>query len=131
MNLQRSSLPLLLALPVLAIAACASGSAIVTGNTRPPIATEQVKIYLEPPAEFEVIGLVNASSDAGWTEQGSLDYAVKELKKQAAKLGANGVLIMSSGETTSTIVSGQGKAAYAIPVTAKTVQGKAIFVKTQ
>ena len=131
MNLQRSSLLLLLALPVLANAACASGSAIVTDNTRPPIPTEQVKIYLEPPAEFEVIGLVNASSDAGWTEQGSLDYAVKELKKQAAKLGANGVLIMSSGETTSTIVSGQGKTAMAIPVTAKTVQGKAISVKTQ
>ena len=123
--------PIPFALPVLAIAACVSGSAIVTGTTRPPIAPEQVKTYLEPPAEFEVIGLVNASSDAGWTEQGSLDYAIKELKKQVAKLGANGVLIMSSGETTSTIVSGQGKSAYASPVTAKTVQGKAIFVKTQ
>jgi hypothetical protein len=124
MNLQRSSV-VFLALAVLAIAACASGSAIVTGNTRPPIPLEQVKIYLEPPAEFEIIGLVSASSDAGWTAQGSLDYAVKELKKQAAKLGANGVLLVSSGETTSTIVSG----AYAVPVTAKTVQGKAIFVK--
>src|SRR5688500_2039463 len=101
MNLYRSAL-LLLPLAVLGIAACASGSAIVTGNTRAPVAPEQVKIYLEPPAEFEVIGLVNASSDAGWTEQGSLDYAIKELKKQAAKLGANGVLIVSSGETTST-----------------------------
>jgi hypothetical protein len=130
MNLQRSSL-VLLALAVVAIAGCASGSAIITGNARAPVAPEQVKIYLEPPAEFEVIGLVNASSDAGWTEQGSLDYAIKELKKQAAKIGANGVLIVSSGETTSTIVSGNGKGVYAIPVTAKTVQGKAIFVKAQ
>lgn len=130
MNLHRCSF-VLRALAALAIAACASGSAIITGKTRDPIAPEQVKIYLEPPAEFEVIGLVNASSDAGFTEQKSLDYAIKELKKQAAKLGANGVLIVSSGEKTSTIVSGTGAGAYAIPVTAKTVQGKAIFVKAQ
>lgn len=111
---------------VLMIAACASGSAIVTGNKRAPIAPQQVKIYLDPPAIFEVIGLVNASSDAGWTEQESMDYAVDELKKQASKLGANGVLLVSSGETTTGVVVGQG---YAIPVAAKTVQGKAIFVQ--
>jgi hypothetical protein len=107
---------------VLAIAACASGSAIVAGKTRAPTSKEQVKVYLEPPTEFEVIGLVSASSDAGWTEQGSLNYAIAELKKQAAKLGANGVLIVASGETTAGFV-------YGVPVTAKTVQGKAIFVK--
>ena len=111
---------------VLMIAACASGSAIVTGNKRTPVAPQQVKIYLDPPAIFEVIGLVNASSDAGWTEQESMDYAVDELKKQASKLGANGVLLVSSGETTTGVVVGQG---YAIPVAAKTVQGKAIFVQ--
>lgn len=131
MNLHRSAF-CLLALAVLTIAACASGSAIVTGNTRTPVAPEQVRIYLEPPAAFEVIALVNASSDAGWTEQGSVDYAVTELKKQAAKLGANGVLLLASGETTSTIVGGQGTGyIYAVPVTAKTVQGRAIFVKGQ
>lgn len=131
MNLHRPLLWLLVP-AVLAIAACATGSAIVTGNTRAPVAPEQVRIYLEPPAAFEVIGLVNASSDAGLTEQGSLDYAVEELKKQAAKLGANGVLLVSSGEKTSTIVGGQGTGyVYAIPVTAKTVQGRAIFVTAQ
>lgn len=128
----RSALFLLLAPFVLAIAACASGSAIVTGKTRAPLTPEQVKIYLDPPATFEVIGLVNASSDAGWTEQDSLDYAIEELKTQAAKLGANGVLLLSSTDKTSTIVGGQGTGyIYTIPVTAKTVQGKAIFVNTQ
>jgi len=131
MNLHRSAF-LLLAPALLAIAACATGSAIVTGKTRTPLAPEQVRIYLESPASFEVIGLVNASSDAGWTEQGSVDYAIEELKKQAAKLGANGVLLVSSGDRTSTIVGGQGTGyLYAIPVTAKTVQGRAIFVNTQ
>jgi hypothetical protein len=124
MNMQRSAL-LLLSFAVLAITACASGSSVVTGATRAPIASEQVRLYLEPPADFEVIGLVNASSDAGWNEQGSMDYAIEELKRQAAKLGANGVLIVSSGDTTTAV----GR--YAIPVTAKTVQGRAIFVKAQ
>jgi hypothetical protein len=129
MNLQRSAL-VLLTFAMLVIAACASGSAIVTGNTRAPIALEQVRIYLEPPADFEVIGLVSASSDAGWTEQGSVDYAIEELKKQAAKLGANGVLLVSSGDKTTTVVGGYGTGfVYAVPVTAKTVQGRAIFVK--
>lgn len=122
--------PLFLA--ALALAACASGSAIVTGTKRTPITPDHVKLYLEPPAEFEVIGLVNASSDAGWTQQGSVDYAVAELKKQAAKLGANGVLLLATGETTTTVVGGVGTGyVYAVPVTAKTVQGKAIVVKGQ
>ena len=101
---------------VLTLAACATGSAIVTGNARDPVAPDQVKIYLDPPASFETIGLVSASSDAGITQQWSSEYAMAELKKQAAKLGANGVLLVSSGVNTTN---------------AKTVQGKAIFVKAQ
>ena len=113
----------------LSLVACASGSVIVTGTERTPLDPNQVKLYLEAPANYEIIGIVNASSDAGWTEQGSQDYAVQELKKQAAKLGANGVLLETTGEKTSTIVGGSGTGSfYAIPVTAKTVSGKAIFV---
>jgi len=105
------------------------GSSIVTGTKRPPIDPGKVKLYLQPPSNHEVIDIVNASSDAGWTEQGSIDYAVQELKKQAAKLGANGVLITTTGENTSTVVGGYGTGyLYAIPVTAKTVSGHAIYV---
>lgn len=108
---------------------CASGSSIVTGTAREPTDPNQVKLYLESPINYEIIGIVNASSDAGWTEQQSVDYAVQELKKQAAKLGANGVLIESTGEQTSTIIGGYGTGyQYAIPVTTETVSGKAIFV---
>jgi hypothetical protein len=122
MKLQRY-LPIFLPIVVLAITACASGSAIVTGTKRMPITSEHVTLYLEPPIDYEVIGLVSASSDAGWTEQATVDYAVEELKKQAAKLGANGLLLLSSGDTT-TVVGGHS-------VSGKTVQGKAIFVKEQ
>lgn len=116
-------------LSALLVAACATGSSIVVGQVREPIDPSQVKLYLEAPKTYEGIGIVNASSNAGWTEQGSVDYAIEELKKQAAKLGANGVLIASTGERTSTVIGGHGTGyLYAIPVTAKTVSGKAIFV---
>jgi hypothetical protein len=113
---------------MLALAACATGSAVITGQTRDPIAPEQVKVYLDPPAAFESIGLVSASSAAGWTAQGSMDYAIAELKKQAARLGANGVLIGSSGDTRSVSSDGHGNV---YPVVGKTIQGRAIFVKSQ
>ncbi|MPX98089.1 hypothetical protein EHW61_15750, partial [Salinivibrio sp. VYel6] len=120
---------IVVSLLAISLVACASGSAIVTGTKRTPVEPNQVKLYLETPAKFEVIGIVNASSDAGWTEQGSVDYAVQELKNQAAKLGANGVLLGATGESTSTVVGGYRTGyMYAIPVTAKTVSGKAIYV---
>ncbi len=116
-------------LSIVLISACASGSSIVVGEARQPIDPSQVKLYLEVPENYKIIGIVNASSDAGWTEQQSVDYAVAELKNQAAKLGANGVLIISTGDQTTTVVGGQGTGyLYTIPVTAKTVSGKAIFV---
>ena len=115
---------------VLFLAGCASGSSIVVGEAREAIASSQVKLYLEIPENYEIIGIVTASSDAGWTEQRSVDYAVEELKNQAAKLGANGVLIESTGEQNSTVVGGYGTGyIYTIPVTSKSVTGKAIYVE--
>lgn len=120
---------IIIALLTLSLMACASGSAIVTGAKRAPLEPSQVKLYLEPPEKYEVIALVNASSDAGWTEQDSVDYALRELKNQAAKLGANGVLLEATGESTTTVVGGYGTGyIYGIPVTSKTVTGKAIYV---
>ena len=131
MTVKKSKMTSLL-LMIFMLGGCASGSAIVTGTKRPPIDPSLVKLYLQPPPDYEVIGIVNASSDAGWTEQGSQDYAVQELKNQAAKLGANGVLLTTTGEKTSTAVGGYGTGYfYAIPVTAKTVSGQAIYVKEQ
>ncbi|MDC0610226.1 hypothetical protein OAP63_05790 [Vibrio sp.] len=111
------------------LTACASGSSIVTGNVREPIKFDQVKLYLDAPKNYETIGIVKASSDAGWTEQDSQDYAVEELKKQAAKLGANGVLLSTTGENTSAILGTYSTGStYIIPVSEQTVTGRAIYV---
>lgn len=87
-----------LALAVL-LAGCATSSVIV-GKVRPPIAPAQVKIYLNPPLKFEEIALLETSSSASWsfTDQGKMDTVMARMKEQAAKLGANGVLLRGTGE---------------------------------
>ena len=75
------------------LAGCATGSAIVTGTQRSPVDLGQVQLYLPPPSNYESIALVTSSNAWGGTEQESTDYAVEELENQAAKVGANGILL--------------------------------------
>ena len=120
---------IIMAALVLMAMGCATGSTVLIGTARPAIEPDQVKLYLEAPTSFEVIGLVEASSDSGWTAQGSMDYAIEELKNQAAKIGANGVLLDSTGSKSSgTVGFYSGGVWYGAPVEAKTVSGQAIFV---
>jgi hypothetical protein len=97
---------------------CATGSSIVTGDVRPAIDPNEVKLYLEPPLEYETIGLVEASSEVELSTQAAQDRAIGELKAQAARLGANGVLLGNTGD----VYYGD----YANEI--KTAKGKAIFV---
>ena len=83
---------------VLYLGACASGTTLVTGTKRTATNFEQVRIYQVPPANYEVIARVEASSEMGLTDQQSLDFALEEVKKQAAKVGANGVILNAVGK---------------------------------
>lgn len=126
MNIKHACVTLI---TILILSSCASGSYILTGEKRTPVKPKSVKLYTSPPHEYEVIGIVNASSDSGWTQQGDMDYAVTELKDQAAKLGANGVILSGTGESTSSTVGAYGNGAvYAVSSTAQTVSGKAVYV---
>ncbi len=113
-------------LAFLAIAGCAEGTAVVTGKQRPATDANQIQIYVVPPeTPFEVIALVNASSANGWTDQRSVDYAVDELKKQAAAVGANGIIIGQPGsQVGGFVMSGN----IAVPYDEQTVSGRAIYV---
>jgi hypothetical protein len=118
-----------LVLIVTVLFACASGSHIITGKVRAPLHYDSVTLFTNEPASYETIGIVKASSDAGWSEQDSLNYAVEELKKQAAKLGANGVILLSSGEKISNVFGTNSTGGvYAVPVSAQTLTGKAIYI---
>jgi hypothetical protein len=87
------------------LAGCASGSALVTGQARPAIEDyTTITILTEMPDGAEQIAIVQASSNSGWTQQGKLDHAVEELRQQAAKIGANAVVV--TGRDTSTQVTG-------------------------
>ena len=95
----------IMAVIAIVLVGCASGSALVTGQVRPAIEdVNTVTILTEMPDGAEQIAIVKASSDSGWSQQQSLDYAVYELKKQAAKVGANAVVL--TGRDTSTQVVG-------------------------
>jgi len=54
-----------------------------------------VKIYSAPPAQFQEIALLDATSSSvfGTGGQKSMDKVIARLKVQAAQLGANGVII--------------------------------------
>lgn len=79
------------------LAGCAS-SHVLTGKTRPPIPPEQVTIYTSPPpGPYEQIAILDSSSRGSFalTAQGKTDKVIERLKEEAAKLGANGVLLQN------------------------------------
>ena len=129
-------------LAVLVLFGCVS-SHVMIGQARPPISPDQVKIYWHPPEHYDEIALLDTSSRASMsiTAQGKTDVVIARLKEQAAKLGANGVLLQGVGDQSAGSVStgyGQagatGHSAYASGIgisgnlTIKAGSGVAIYV---
>jgi hypothetical protein len=85
----------LLAAAVTLLTACETSSHVLTGTVRPPISPDQVKIYTQPPPQFEEVARLNSSSGSSFAfgAQSKTDTVIERLKKEAAKLGANGVLL--------------------------------------
>lgn len=122
MKIRQGVLALCLSIMVIG---CASSSMIVTGVVRKPTDANAVRLVTALPENCEVIAIVNASSDAGFTDQGSCDYAVRELKRRAASVGANAVLIESVGSRTGDIFYVNG---VLVPEEEQVVTGKAIYI---
>jgi hypothetical protein len=83
-----------------ALMACAS-SHVLVGTARAPISPDQVKVYMNPPpVQYEQIAILNTSSRASFsfTAQGKTDKVIERLKDEAAKLGANGILLQGIGD---------------------------------
>lgn len=94
---------LLLTVVVGVLAGCAASSALVTGTPRPPIPVTQVKLYTHPPKKYQEIAVLEGSSRNSWsfTDQAKLDAVVMRLKEEAARLGANGVLLQGTASQSS------------------------------
>jgi hypothetical protein len=127
----------------LGLAACAPSSHIVVGTVRPAISPSEVKIYLQPPPSFEEVAILNASADSvfGTGGQGSADKVIQRLKEQAAKLGANGIILEGMfDQQTGSLGGGSGSASSSgnsavgvgvggsLGIFKKTGHGRAIFV---
>ena len=82
--------------------ACYPVSHIIVGETQAPLDYTNVKIYTDYPDNYEKIAIVEASSDLAFkdlsiefTHQQKTNKALERLKKEAALLGANGLIIQN------------------------------------
>ncbi len=102
--------PLLLAL---FLAGCTdTGSHVMIGQARTPIDASQVQVYPAHPYHYTVIAQVTADSGSTWyiSDESTKAEAMKQLKAEAAKLGANGLIDVSvpqrSGVSEAAVASG-------------------------
>jgi hypothetical protein len=123
----------------------ASASTFMVGEARPPTDPDRVKVYMEPPRKFDRIAIIRKGSSGSWafTDQSQVDEAIAKIKVEAAKVGANGILLQVI-ETNSGggigigiggfgfpgrhVAVGGGTSFYA-PILHKTVQAEAIYVR--
>ncbi|HLJ37227.1 MAG TPA: hypothetical protein VKT54_02340 [Steroidobacteraceae bacterium] len=93
-----------------ALAGCSTSSHVLTGTPRTPIDPASVRIYTLPPAKYEQIAALSATSGGSLaiTSQQNMDKAIERLKREAAKLGANGVLLQSMQDRQSASIGGGG-----------------------
>jgi len=128
-----------LALAVL-LTACASSSKLMLGDARPAIDPSEVRIYRAPPPGAVNIAEIDASSAIGFGTRGQDDAVIERLKREAAALGANGLLLLGRGHGNSPVGLSVGAGSYGrrsggsvgvgIPTTQKSATAVAIFVPT-
>jgi hypothetical protein len=100
---------------ILVLAACASTSHVLVGTPRAPIAPDSVRVYVQPPPKYEQIAQIDASSKGSLalTGQQNMDKAVARMKEEAAKLGANGILLQGvEDQQSGAIGTGVGNSSY-------------------
>lgn len=120
------------------LAGCASTSRVMLGAARAPIDPAAVQIYATPPAGAIDIAQLEASSAVGFGTQGQTDAAIARLKREAAALGANGVVLMGVGSAGSPLGVSVGAGSIGrssalggsvgIPTTQRRAAGIAIYV---
>ena len=117
-------------------AGCASSSKVMLGQARAPIDPAQVQVYRTAPAGAQEIAQLESKSAVGFGTQGQTDAA--RLKREAAALGANGIVLLGVGSSGSPVGMSVGAGSYGrhsggglsmgIPTTQKQAAGVAIYV---
>jgi hypothetical protein len=98
-KVRRSTVHFVVWIAVSALAGCAGTSQVITGQPRTPVNPAEVELYTSEPPQYEEIAVIEAHSRGSFAvgEQNKLDAVIGRLKKAAAALGANGVLLQSTG----------------------------------
>ena len=115
---------------------CVPVSHIIVGDTREPIHPSNVEIYLDYPEQYEKIALIDAGSNFAFKDpvilfdwQSKMDKATERLKIEAAKLGANGILIINTDNKIYQSTNSDGKGSSSSSShTEKFVKAIAIYV---
>ena len=86
---------------------CYPVSHIIIGEIQTPLDYNKVKVYHDYPDTYEKIAIIEASSDLAFkdlsiefTHQQKTNKALDRLKKEAASLGANGIVLQNISTTT-------------------------------
>ena len=82
-------------LAIVALAGCVSTNAVRLGEPTQyaPVKAEEVKVFLEESdvkADFDKIAIINAEGNYTWADD---EKMIDAMKKKAAKLGANAIII--------------------------------------
>ena len=95
---------------------CVPVSHIIVGGKWEPINPSNVEIYLDYPEQYEKIALIDAGSNFAFKDpailfdwQSKMDKATERLKIEAAKLGANGIMIINTDNKIYQSTSSDGK----------------------
>jgi len=100
---------------VLLLAGCSTSSHVLIGTPRAPISPESVRVYLQPPPHYEQIATITGTSQGSLalTGQQNMDKAIERMKEEAAKLGANGILLQGVQDMQSgSVGTGVGNSSY-------------------
>ena len=138
----------MLGVAVLLFCGCGSTHVIMVGQARPATTPDAVRVFYTPPLHYQRIAIINSSSGASWafTDRDQTNEAIAKIKEEAAKLGANGVLLEAVGTSSSgnlgigvggfgvgggrhsAYVAG-GSGSFDAPILHKTAQATAIYVR--
>jgi hypothetical protein len=94
---RRTSIALGIGAILFLLCACES-SHLLVGDPRAPIPVRDVTLYVTPPAApYEKIAILETSSkhSLAFTEGGKTEVVLGRLRAEAARLGANGVLLQA------------------------------------
>ena len=98
-NAMKSLLTILMAIIAVSMAGCVQTQATMLSSKKfTPLTPEEVTIYLSEediPSEYEKVAILNASGSTSYTSESQMYNA---LKKQAAKIGCNGILFQEIKE---------------------------------